>query len=40
MWNTLSTDCVHVSNFNTGENRIDKYLIKAGTVRIIRVDSR
>ena len=27
VWNTLSTECVHVNMF---KNRIDKYLVKAG----------
>ena len=26
----LSTDCVHPSNVNMSENRIDKYLVRAG----------
>ena len=30
VWNTLSTECVHVSSVNMFKNRIDKYLPKAG----------
>ena len=29
-WNTLSTDCVHVSSVNMFKNRTDKYLVKEG----------
>ena len=30
VWNTLSTECVHASSVNMSNNRIDKYLGKAG----------
>ena len=30
VWNKLSTECAHVSSVNTFNNRIDKYLVKAG----------
>ena len=30
----LSADCVHASSVNMFKNRIDKYLPKAGTLRI------
>ena len=30
VWNKLSTECVHASSVNMFNNRIDKYLIKAG----------
>ena len=30
VWNKLSTECVHASSVNVCNNRIDKYLAKAG----------
>ena len=30
VWNNVSTDCVEASSVNMDENRIDKYLVKAG----------
>ena len=30
VWNKLSTECVHASSVNMFENKIDKYLVKAG----------
>ena len=30
VWNKLSTECVHASSVNMFNNRIDKYLVKAG----------
>ena len=30
VWNKLSEECVHASSVNMFENRIDKYLVKAG----------
>ena len=30
VWNKLSTECVHASSVNVFQNRIDKYLVKAG----------
>ena len=30
IWNTLSEECVHASSVNMFNNRIDKYLVKAG----------
>ena len=30
VWNNLSTDCVHASSVNMFNNKIDKYLVKAG----------
>ena len=30
VWNTLSTECVHESSVNMLNNRINKYLVKAG----------
>ena len=30
VWNTLSTGCVHASSVNMFNNKIDKYLVKAG----------
>ena len=36
VWNKLSTDCIHVSSVNVFKNKniIDKYLLKAVTLRI------
>ena len=36
VWNTLSAECVHASSVNMFKNRIDKYLVKAGSSFIIR----
>ena len=30
VWNKLSEECVHASSVNMFNNRVDKYLIKAG----------
>ena len=30
VWNNLSTDCVHASSVNMFNNKIYKYLVKAG----------
>ena len=30
VWNKLSAECVHASSVNMFNNRIDKYLVKAG----------
>ena len=30
VWNKLSEECVHASSVNMFNNRIDKYLVKAG----------
>ena len=30
VWNKLSTECVHASSVNMFNNKIDKYLFKAG----------
>ena len=30
VWNNLSTDCVQASRVNMFNNKIDKYLVKAG----------
>ena len=30
VWNKLSTDSVHATSVNMFNNRIDKYLVKAG----------
>ena len=30
VWNKLSSECVHASSVNMFNNRIDKYLVKAG----------
>ena len=30
VWNNLSTDCVQASSVNMFNNRLDKYLVKAG----------
>ena len=30
VWNKLSTECVHASSVNMFNNKIDKYLVKAG----------
>ena len=43
VWNKLSTECVHSSSVNVFKNKIDKWVthrIRAGTLRIVRVDSR
>ena len=29
-WNKLSTECVHATSVNVFNNKIDKYLVKAG----------
>ena len=34
VWNKLSEECVHASSVNMFNNRIDKYLVKAGTHKI------
>ena len=34
VWNKLSEECVHASSVNMFKNRIDKYLVKAGTHKI------
>ena len=31
VWNKLSTECVHASSVHVFKNRIDKYLVKAGS---------
>ena len=35
MWNKVSNDCVHVSSLTVFKNRIDNYLVKVGTLKII-----
>ena len=32
VWNKLSTECVHASSVNMFNNRLDKYLVKAGYI--------
>ena len=34
VWNNLLTDCVHASSVNMFKNKIDKYLVEAGTLSI------
>ena len=31
VWHKLSAECVHASSVNMFKNRIDKYLVKAGS---------
>ena len=35
VWNKLSAECVHASSVNMFKNRIDKYLVKAVTHKIM-----
>ena len=35
----ISTDCVHACNSNIFKNRIDMYLARRVTLRVVRVDS-
>ena len=35
VWEKLSAECVHASSVNMFKNIIDKYLVKAGTHRIM-----